>query len=243
MHILSGPNLNYMKIKEISICDRPRERMLASGPQSLSNAELLAILLRTGTKGESAVEQAQRLLSAMDGSLVELAGRPLEQLRGIYGFGGVKLLPVMAAFELGRRFMAEDNGLKKVPVTSAHQVYRMMLPEMKGLKHEECWVIFLNRANYVIGKQKMTTGGLSATVLDVQAVISAALERKASGIILSHNHPSGNPHPGSEDIKQTAALKQAAVAFDISLLDHVVVCDDCFFSFADEVTVPCGDEP
>lgn len=228
-----------MKITEISSCDRPRERMLALGPQGLSNSELLAILLRTGSKGESAIELSQRLLSLNDGSLIALSQKTLEQLRQIKGCGGVKILPVVAAFELGRRFMTEQSGQNRLPVTSPKQIFELLIPDMKGLQHEECWAVFLNRSNYVIAKLRLTSGGLSSTVLDVKDVIAKALDRKASGLIIAHNHPSGNPRPGEEDIKQTAALKQAASSFDISLMDHVVICDDCFYSFADDITVPC----
>ena len=239
-----------MKIKELSTNERPRERMLSRGAGSLSNAELIAILLRTGTKGESALEMGQRLLSLSNGSLSELSSIPLGRLRSINGFGGMKVLPLMAAFELGRRFVGERNRQAGECISSPKQVYDMLIPEMKGLKREECWALFLNRANMVLEMKKLSIGGLCATVFDIKEIMSIALEKKASGIILSHNHPSGNPRPGIEDTKQTAALKQAALSFDISLIDHVIVCDDCFYSFADEsvysavaLTIPCGDAP
>lgn len=236
-----------MKITEMTDAERPRERMLYSGPAALSNTELVAILLRCGVKGCSAIELARKLLISADGSLVKLYGMPMGQLQSIKGLGGMKMVPVVAAFELGRRFMAESSTMDKSPVVTPAQIYRMMLPEMKGLAHEELWVVLLNRANYVIHRQKMTLGGLSSTVVDVKSVVALALERKASGIVLVHNHPSGNPRPGGEDIKQTALLKQAACAFDIQLVDHVVVCDDSYFSFADDEMVqlkaPCGDVP
>lgn len=229
-----------MIYNEITESERPRERLLRTGPRGLSNSELLAILLRSGTKGVSALELAQKLLHSAGGSLARLSGMTVEKMVGVNGLGPVKALQVIAAFELGRRFMAEVSEVKKSPVTSPAQVYSLMIPEMKGLTHEEFWVVFLNRSNYVLAKKRMTTGGLSATVIDSKAVVLEALELKASSLVLVHNHPSGNPRPGVEDIKQTAALKKAAGSFDIGLVDHVIVCDDCYYSFADETTVPCA---
>lgn len=217
--------------------------MLTSGPRGLSSSELLAILLRSGTRGVSAHELANKLLQAADGSLVKLSSMPMEKMLSVNGLGVVKAQQVMAAVELGRRFMSEMPEVKKIPVTSPRQIYSMMIPELKGLTHEEFWVVFLNRSNYVVARRKMTSGGLSSTVIDSKAVILDALDLKASYLILVHNHPSGNPRPGVEDIKQTTALKRAAGAFDIGLVDHVIVCDDCYYSFADETTVPCGGAP
>ena len=137
-----------MKIKELTEGERPRERMVEYGAESLGTGELLAVLLRSGTRGESAVDLAQRLLSLAGGSLVQLSKMPLERLRAQRGLGGTKVLPVLAAFELGRRFMAEESRLEKVSIISPAQVYRLMKPVMKGLEAEECWVVYLNAAKY-----------------------------------------------------------------------------------------------
>ena len=224
-----------MKIKELTEGERPRERMLEYGPEALGTGELLAILLRSGTAGESAVELAQRLLALAGGSLVQLSQMPLERLRSLRGLGGTKVLPVIAALELGRRFLSEKSRVEKISIIAPAQVYRLMKPSLKGLETEECWVIYLNSARYVIGREKVSTGGLSATILDVKKIASSALDRKAQSLILVHNHPSGNPRPGSEDLNQTRALRNALDSLSIALLDHIVFCDDCYYSFADEL--------
>ena len=224
-----------MKIKELTKGERPRERMLENGPEGLATGELLAILLRSGTKGESAVDLAQRLLALAGGSLVQLSQMPLERLRAQRGLGGTKVLPVIAALELGRRFMAEESRLDRIPVVAPSQVYRLMKPVMKGLETEECWVIYLNSAKYVISRECVSSGGLSSTIMDVKRIASSALEKKAQSVVLVHNHPSGNPRPGQEDIRQTQSLHDALMPLQIGLLDHVVFSDGRYYSFADEM--------
>lgn len=230
-----------MKIIEMCEAERPREKMLEKGPGALGSAELLAILIRTGTHvdghSESAVEVSNRLLAAAGGSLMKLFHMSVGDLSQVKGIKGVKALTVAAAIELGRRFMTEASGLSKVPVTGPDLVYNMMRPALKGLTHEECWVLFLNNARYVTAKRQMTSGGSSSTVIDVRGIVKEALDLHATGIILVHNHPSGNPVPGTADMEETLQLKQAAESMDISLLDHVVVCDDSYYSFSDERTV------
>jgi DNA repair protein RadC len=224
-----------MKIKELTEGERPRERMVKYGPEALGTGELLAILLRSGTKGESAVELAQRLLALAGGSLAQLSQLPLERLRKQRGLGGAKVLPVLAALELGRRFMEESSRFEKISIIAPSQVYRLMKPVLKGLETEECWVIYLNSARYITGREKVSTGGLNSTVFDVKKIVSSALDRRAQSLVLVHNHPSGNPRPGAEDLEQTKALHRALDAMSIKLLDHVVFCDDCYYSFADEL--------
>jgi DNA repair protein RadC len=209
--------------------------MMEYGPEGLATGELLAILLRSGTRGESAVDLAQRLLALTGGSLVQLSRMPLERLRAQRGLGGNKVLPVIAALELGRRFLAEESRMDRIPVVAPSQVYRLMKPVMKGLETEECWVIYLNSAKYVISRECVSSGGLSSTIMDVKRIAASALEKKAQSIVLVHNHPSGNPRPGQEDIRQTQALHDALAPLQISLLDHVVFSDDRYYSFADEL--------
>jgi len=223
-----------MKIKELTEGERPRERMMEYGAENLGTGELLAILLRSGTRGESAVDLAQRMLAMAGGSLVQLSRIPVDRLRAQRGLGGTKVLPVIAALELGRRFMAEESRLEKIPVIAPAQVYIMMKPELKGLETEECWVIYLNAAKYVISKECVSSGGLNATIMDCKRIVASALDRKAQALVLVHNHPSGNPRPGSEDIRQTAALRAALKPFSIELVDHVVFSDDSYYSFVDE---------
>jgi len=226
-----------MKLKELCIDDRPREKMLEKGPSSLSNAELLAIMIRTGTGKMNVVDVARTLLHTAEGRLNAIADMPVEKLCSISGIGQSKAVTIAAAFELGRRSAAEKIVQDRVPVTSPKDVFRMMLPFMRGLDHEECWAVFLNRANYVLGKDRMSVGGLDSTTMDVKAVLRRALDRKASGVILVHNHPSGSALPGQADIRQTALLKKALQTCEIQLVDHVVIAEDNWYSFADEQLV------
>ncbi len=223
-----------MKLKELCLDDRPREKMLEKGADSLSNAELLAIMIRTGTGKMNVVDVARTLLLEAEGRLNAIADMPLEKLCSVSGIGKTKAVTIAAAFELGRRSALELVVQEKVSVNSPKIVFRMMLPLLRGLDHEECWAIFLNRANYVLGKERMSSGGLDSTVVDVKAILRRALDRKATGVILVHNHPSGNALPGQADISQTGILKNALQTCGICLLDHVVIAEDSWYSFADE---------
>ena len=223
-----------MRLKELCLDDRPREKMLEKGPGALSNAELLAIMIRTGTGKMNVVDVARTLLSSAEGRLNAIADMPMERLCSVSGIGRSKAVTIAAAFELGRRCSMELAVPDKVAVSSPKVVFRMMLPFLRGLDHEECWAMFLNRANYVLGKERMSIGGLESTVVDVKAILRRALERKASGVILVHNHPSGSAMPGQADIRQTAMLKKALQTCEIQLVDHVVVAEDSWYSFADE---------
>lgn len=226
-----------MKLKELCLDDRPREKMLEKGPGSLSNAELLAIMIRTGTGKMNVVDVARTLLQEAEGRLNAIADMPLEKLCSVSGIGKTKAVTIAAAFELGRRSALELVVRDKVSVNSPKVVFRMMLPLLRGLDHEECWAIFLNRANYVLGKERMSVGGLESTVVDVKAILRRALDRKATGVILVHNHPSGSALPGQADIRQTGILKKALQTCEINLLDHVVIAEDSWYSFADEQLV------
>lgn len=200
----------------------------------MSDAELLAILIGSGTQKENVLEVANRLLAANEGKLSMVAAMDAGQMKGISGIGSVRYASIAAAFELGKRCCLEDPGIEKIPVTDASAVFRMMRPYLTGLDHEEFWAIFLNRANYVIHKEMISLGGSSATVVDSKLVVRKALEKRASAMIMVHNHPSGNPRPGQCDLTETERMKKAANTFDIALLDHIIICDDCFFSFADD---------
>jgi len=226
-----------MRMKDLCLDDRPREKMLEKGPGALSNAELLAIMIRTGTEKMNVVDVARTLLASAEGRLNAIADMPVERLCSVSGIGRSKAVTIAAAFELGRRCSMELAVPDKVAVSSPKVVFRMMLPFLRGLDHEECWVMFLNRANYVLGKERMSVGGLESTVVDVKAILRRALERKATGIILVHNHPSGSAMPGQADIRQTAILKNALQTCEIQLIDHVVVAEDSWYSFADEQLV------
>ncbi len=214
--------------------ERPREKLLSSGTGSLSNGELLAVLLRSGTRSTSAIELAQQLLNKCDGKLCNLVNMGGTRLCAMSGIGRGKAASILAALELGRRFIYEESLSIREPVSTARKVFEMMLPDLKGLKHEECWVMLLNEGLYLIRKIRLSSGGGRATVIDVRHVIRSALEYNAAAIILVHNHPSGCPTPSEADRKQTSLLKKGTEACGLQLADHVIVCDGAFFSFAEE---------
>lgn len=228
-----------MKIKELYRDERPRERLMKNGAESLSNAELLAILLRAGTRKMNVVDLARSLLNSSEGSVGGIAAMSMDRLLKLEGVGPAKAATLAAAFELGRRCAGEKTANRRKAVSSPGAVFNLMIPHLKNLTHEECWVLFLNRANHLISKEKMSQGGLESTLIDIKSIIGKALEKKASGVILVHNHPSGNPMPGTSDITQTRLLKKGLETCDISLLDHVVVAESSYYSFADEEVVEC----
>lgn len=222
-----------MKIKDIRAEDRPREKMLLRGVGALTDTELVAVLLRTGNRDESAIELAAHLLENSQNKLTSLCRASFASLMQTRGIGKEKAATLAAAFEIGRRFFAESSPGVGTRVHSSGMVYDGMRPILKGLDHEECWVLFLNNANAVTHRQRMSSGGLDATVLDVRTITRMALEHRATGIALVHNHPSGDPHPGTADVRETERLKLALEPLGIALIDHVVFADDSFFSFAD----------
>lgn len=226
-----------MKISELCEAQRPRERMLRDGSGALSNAELLAVLLRTGTSAESVVELSERLLRLCGGSLVTLSERSLQELSAIKGIKGAKAVSICAAFELGRRFLSERMPLDKTPILQARQVYDLLIPLLKGRSHEECWIVLLNSSKYLLSKCQMSSGGSVSTTVDLKDILSKAIQYKAAGIILVHNHPSGNPHPSTGDFNQTEALHRASKAIDVELLDHIIICDDCYYSLCSQEVV------
>lgn len=221
-------------MKELCEDDRPREKMMRTGAANLSNAELLAILLRTGTGQMNVLEVAREILREADGRLTEVAGMSVERLCHVDGIGPGKAVTVAAAFELGKRVAVED-GVDKMPqMDSPHRVYMNMLPQLRDIRHEECWVLFLNHANRLIGKEMVSKGGMDSTSVDKRVILRRALDRKASGIILVHNHPSGSPYPSVEDIRQTRELGKALASCDLHLVDHVIVSGRSYYSFSDE---------
>ena len=222
-----------MRITDMGLSERPREKLLAKGPEALSDGELLAILLRTGRMGESALELAQRLLGLTGGRLSGLFECDSGYLASLDGVGAPKAAALVAAFELGRRFMLE-GAPGGIPIQGPKQIYELMRPRMKGLKHEECWVALFDRKNCLLKTVKLTRGGRRATVIDVPVIVRTALESDASGIILIHNHPTGDPLPSRADIRETAALRDACTSCSLSLLDHIIVADEHFYSFNEE---------
>ena len=226
-----------MKLKELCADERPREKMLDKGASSLSNAELLAIMLRTGTGRNNVLEVAQTLLRRVDGRLDDLAAMSVEVLCETTGIGPSKAVTLAAAFELGRRWFSEEGVAKRSKVSSPKDVFRMMYPLLKGLEYEECWAVYLNNANQCLGKDRLSTGGVDSTVLDSKSLIRRACEKKATGVILVHNHPSGSAMPSVADINRTKSIRSALKACEMSLVDHVVIGSRNYYSFSDETLV------
>ena len=224
-----------MKLKDLCLDERPREKLLQKGTESLSNTELIAILLRTGTGGRNVVDVARELLKSAGEKLNGIMCMPIKQICKIEGIGPSKAAALAAAFELGKRCASEPIVDRRECVSSPKDVYMIMTPRLRGLEHEECWGLYLNRANYVIGKERFSSGGLDSTIMDVKVIARKALEQKASSLILVHNHPSSNAMPGTADINATKTLKKALDICGIALTDHVILAEDSYYSFADEL--------
>jgi DNA repair protein RadC len=221
-------------IKTWAEADRPREKLLKLGRHNLTDSELLAILIRTGTREGTAVDVAKKILSKCNNDLAELSRLSVKDLmKDNKGMGEVKAITIVAALELGRR-RREAEGLKKNKITSSKDAVDILQPQMADLIHEEFVVLMLSRANEVLGKYELSKGGIAGTVVDPKLIFRSALEHLASGIILCHNHPSGNTKPSPEDIKLTKKLKDAGAFMEISVFDHIIIAGNSYFSFADE---------
>ena len=222
-----------MKMKDLCPSERPREKMLHSGARATSSGDLLAILLRTGVPGTSAADLAQLILSSVDGKLSVLSGMSIERLCRIKGVGTGKALAIAAAMELGRRAFAEVSVPDKIPVTCSRAAAKAMFPKLKGLDHEECWLLLLNRSHYIIGMEKISSGGPSSTSPGDIRILKRIIEKEASSVILFHNHPSGNPHPGEADIRFTDQIRRAVSSIGCPLIDHIIISEDSYFSFSE----------
>ncbi|MBP9987432.1 MAG: DNA repair protein RadC [Bacteroidales bacterium] len=222
----------HKSIKDWREEERPVEKLMARGAGALTNAELLAVLIHTGSGEKSAVALAGEILDLAGNSLRDLSNTSKERLLAVKGVGTTKLASLTAAFEIGRRMTSDSPATPTI--SCPKDVAGYMAPHFAGLDHEECWVIYLNRSNRVISKECISTGGISSTVMDVKIITKRAIEKMASGIIITHNHPSGNLRPGGQDMKVTASLKEALALLDIALLDHVIMGDNGkYFSFSD----------
>ncbi len=221
-----------LTIKEWAEDDRPREKMMAKGVSALSDAELMAILIGSGTKSETAVNVSQRILGSAKNNLNELGKFSLKDFTKIKGIGIAKGVTIMAALELGRRRKISE-AINKKQISSSTDVIDIFQPLLSDISHEEFWVLLLNRANRVIEKIRVSEGGLTATVVDVRKIMRTALDYQALGIILCHNHPSGNHNPSEDDLNITQKINQAASTLDINLLDHVIITNNQCFSMAD----------
>lgn len=223
----------HQSIKQWSSADQPREKLLLMGSKSLSEAELLAILMRVGTRNRSALDIARELLARNDHSLSSLAKLSIHELMKIKGIGEAKAVTIAAALELGRRRVTE-NVFHKGHITSSQDAYNVLQSRMRDLLQEVFWIILLDRRSKVIAVEEIHVGGMSAMVVDPKVIFQKALERKACSVILSHNHPSGIPSPSHEDIRLTEKIKSAGGFMDIKVLDHIIIGEGTYYSFADE---------
>lgn len=219
-------------IKELSEDERPREKLIKQGVRSLSNAELLAILIRTGTENFNAIDVARNLLKEANNSLNELARFDLNQYKRINGLGLAKSVSIIAALELGNRRILEDAP-ERFSFTDSRDVYQYFRSLFADSKTEQAWYVTLNRSNKLIRHYQLSSGGQASTVIDVRLILKQALYDDASAIILAHNHPSGNLSPSEQDKAITTKLSEAAHLLDIRFLDHLIITQHGYFSFAD----------
>lgn len=224
---------NNLSIRKWAEEDRPREKLLLKGKSALSEAELIAILLGSGTRSISAVELAKQLLAAVDNDLNKLAMLSVKELIKFNGIGEAKAINIISALEIGRR---RKNSVyqEQSKIQSSKQIYELMKAELLDLDHEEFWVVFLNRTNKVVKKEQCSSGGISGTVVDSRLIYKRAIEERACSIILVHNHPSGNLKPSQADIDLTKKMKDSGKILDIPVLDHIIFTNNGYFSFTDE---------
>ena len=225
--------MENVSLKAWAEADRPREKLLNLGKQSLTDSELIAILLRTGSQQNSVIELSRKILANCNNDLTELSRLTVKELAREHGMGEVKAITLVAALELGRR-RREAEARRKEKITTSQDAIEIIQPHLADLTHEEFWILMLNRAHLLLGKKNVSTGGVSGTVVDPKIVFKMAIEGNASSIILCHNHPSGNNKPSDADIQLTRNLKQAGKTLEIEVIDHVIIAGASFYSFADE---------
>jgi len=225
--------MENFSIKFWAEADRPREKMLNQGRHSLTDSELLAILLRSGSGSETAVELARKILNSVENDLSKLSRLTVADLSKFKGVGEVKALTIMAALEIGRRRRTSE-AIQTLKIGSSQDAAAIFAPELSDLVYEEFWILLLNRANHIISKKMISKGGVTGTVVDPKLIFKQAIECTASGIVLCHNHPSGNKNPSDADISLTRKLKDAGILLDIQVLDHLIIAGNSYFSFADE---------
>ncbi len=213
--------------------DRPREKLLLKGRTALTDAELIAILIGSGTRKKSAVDLSKEILASVGNNLNELAKLSVQDLQKFEGIGEAKAISIVSALEMGRRRKTSEP-LKKEKITCSEDAYRIMRPYLLDQVVEQFWIILLNRANMVIRPELISEGGVSGTVADPKVIYKRALDKLASSIILVHNHPSGNLTPSQADLQLTRKLKEAGKSLDLPVLDHLIFTDHAYYSFADE---------
>lgn len=223
----------YTAIKDWAEDDRPREKLLVKGCMALSDAELLAILISTGTANESALELGKKILSIGNNNLIDIGRLTLQELQQIKGIGKAKAITIKAAMELGRRRSLQEARTIYPKIASSKEAFAHLSPLVADLPIEEFHVAYLNRANQLIGTKRISEGGISGTVVDPKVVFKHALDLRASSIILCHNHPSGNQQPSAADKRITEKLCAAGKVLDVIVNDHLIIADHTYFSFAD----------
>jgi DNA repair protein RadC len=221
-----------IKITDWAVEDRPREKLIRQGAANLSDAELLAILISSGTREKSAVDLGRELLKCVNNNLNSLGKLSISDIKKIHGIGTARAVTIAAALELGRRRKLAEAP-EYLQIKCSKDVADIFQPLLSDLQHEEFWILFLNRSNRVIDRMKLSQGGISGTVTDVRMVMKRAIEFLASGIIVCHNHPSGNLNPSESDSKITKKIKEAGNLMDIQLLDHLIISGKEYYSFAD----------
>ena len=226
-------SVNKLTIPSWSVADRPREKYISSGSRSVSDTELIAILLRCGTPDLSALDLAKKLLSLNNNSLNQLSQMSIHELTKINGIGKVKAITLHAAFELGRRRRAEPIVYKK-KISQSQDIVDLLQSKLAELSHEEFWVIYLNQASCMIEMECISKGGWSQTAVDVRMIIKKAIDLQAPALILCHNHPSGNVKPSKEDMTITHNIISAAEFFNIKIMDHIILHRDVHYSFCSE---------
>lgn len=230
---MAKTSTGFLNIKKWAEEDRPREKLLMKGKSSLSDAELIAILIGTGTASQSAVDLAKQILLSVNNDLDELARLTVADLMKIKGIGEAKAIAIVSALELGRR-RKDSVGQEKPKINTSSLAFEEVKAELLDLPQEEFWILLLNRATQLIRKQKVSLGGIHATYVDPKVIFKHALEAGAANIILAHNHPSGNTTPSQADLDLTRKLKEGGKLLDIQLLDHIIVAGKSYLSFADE---------
>lgn len=224
--------MKKLTIKSWALDDRPREKLVAKGSSSLSAAELIAILISSGNRQESAVDLSKRILKSVHNNIHELAKLSLVKLIVFKGIGQAKAIAIITALELGKRRQLETF-IEYPKISSSKQVFSMMQPLVGTLPHEEFWVLYLNNSNKVLSKFQISKGGITATLVDVRLLFKKAIEIGAVAIIICHNHPSGKINPSTEDKNLTKKIKLGGMSLDIKLLDHLIITEKSYFSFAD----------
>lgn len=213
--------------------DKPREKLMLKGKTALSDAELLAIIIGSGSRNESAVDLSKRILAHVQNNLNALGKLSLKQLTEFKGIGNAKAIAIIAATELGRR-RREQEVPELVKINSSRVIFDVMQPIIGELAHEEFWVLYLNNSNQIVHKAQLSKGGITGTVVDVRLVLKIALEQNALSFVLVHNHPSGKLLPSDSDVEITKKIKMAAKQMDMYILDHVIVAENGYYSFADD---------